>query len=387
MSGALTLRLVLLPDCRLVLLDRPFTIPSSRHTDTLHVSHGPHPIDTIFDVLLRLRSSYQPERHQPESYIQSAYFASGCITTHLHQGTSLLVASSPLQRFIVALLGCADCSPHTRYHLCSPRGNKTIDSAMWEYSRGRSLGRPPRAAALLALASTTSALSLANFQIITSNSIPSPCIVAYNAQIAGCTQTDFTNGNQCSSLCINGLRAEATIVQAICGGLDVNAKSLLGLVLDGNVLETLCPGADSGTTTVQVTVQPSTSSKSTATTTSAQTLTTTSSAQETTTATSTSIQTTSSTAIIDTPSLVSSTTETTISTTTADSQTTQATSTTSVATTATSAASTTTDSSTEPLKGGGGSPFDAVVQGRATNLAVPVLGIFAPLLGAAMILL
>lgn len=52
MSGALTLRLVLLPDCRLVLLDRPFTIPSSRHTDTLHVSHGPHPVDTSLTFCL-----------------------------------------------------------------------------------------------------------------------------------------------------------------------------------------------------------------------------------------------------------------------------------------------------------------------------------------------
>ncbi|ETS83035.1 hypothetical protein PFICI_04911 [Pestalotiopsis fici W106-1] len=254
---------------------------------------------------------------------------------------------------------------------------------MWEHSQTRSLWRPPRAATtlLLALTSTTSALSLANFQIITSNAIPSPCIVAYNAQIAGCTQTDFTNGNQCSTLCISGLRAEGTIVQAICGGLDVNSKSLLGLVLDGKILETLCPGADSDTTTVQVTVRPTTSSKSTtAATTSVQTLTTTSSAIDTTTTTSTSVQSTSSTAIINVPSSDSSTTETIISTTTAASQTTQATSTTS------SDTSTSTTSDTKPLKGGG-SPFDTVITSRATSLALPAMMILAPLLGAAMLIM
>ncbi|KAI0127477.1 hypothetical protein BJ170DRAFT_683318 [Xylariales sp. AK1849] len=83
----------------------------------------------------------------------------------------------------------------------------------------RSPRRPPKLVQLLALASTTSALSLANFQLITSSSIPSPCIVAYNTQIEGCTTTDFTKGNLCSTSCMNGVTQEATIVNAICGGL------------------------------------------------------------------------------------------------------------------------------------------------------------------------
>jgi hypothetical protein len=248
---------------------------------------------------------------------------------------------------------------------------------MWRYSRRRSSRRPAGAAGLLALASTTSALSLANFQIITSNAIPSPCIVAYNSPIAGCSTTDFTNGNQCSTLCANGLLAEASIVEAICGGLEVNPQSLLGLTLDGKLLDTLCPGLNTGTTTVKVTVQPSTT-KAASTTTLDRTLTTTSSSIiRTTTTISSSTETTSSTAIINAPSQTSSTTQASAVTTNTVSQT---------SSTSDTATSTTTTQEAGATRGGG-SPFDTVVQNQATNLAMfSNVGTMAAVLGAVVLL-
>ncbi|KAH6661237.1 hypothetical protein BKA67DRAFT_654362 [Truncatella angustata] len=221
---------------------------------------------------------------------------------------------------------------------------------------------PPRVLGLLALASTASALSLANFQLITSNAIPSPCILAYNTPIAGCTTTDFMNGNQCSSLCINGLLEEASLVQAICGGLDVNAQSLLGLTLNNKLLDTLCPGSTVGTTTVRVTVQPSTSTRVASTTLSSrQTLTTTSSsAIVVTTATSSSTQTIISSSIIS--SVPSQTTSSTIQTSTASTA-----AITSGTAQATSIESTSTAAQPEATQGGG-SPFDAVRQSRGICL-------------------
>lgn len=230
--------------------------------------------------------------------------------------------------------------------------------------RRESPRRPLITAVSLALVSSASALSLANFQLITSNAIPSPCIVAYNTQIIGCSTSDFTNGNQCSSLCINGLLEEASIVQAICGGLTVNGQSLLGLTLSGSILETLCSGSGASTTTVKVTVQPSTSSRSTLSTTQSQITTTTSSstAYLTTTISDATTTTSSSSAIINVPSSTSSTTTISVATTITDASQTTSTSSTEVSSTSTAQEAGTTK--------GGGSPFDAVVQSRAPSLLI-----------------
>ncbi|KAI1862692.1 uncharacterized protein JN550_010029 [Neoarthrinium moseri] len=218
--------------------------------------------------------------------------------------------------------------------------------------------RPPRVLQILAVASTASALSLANFQLITSNAIPSPCIVAYNSQISGCTNTDFTNGNRCSNSCINGLASVSSIVNAICGGLNVNPQSLLGLTLDGLLLETLCPGSNVDTTTVRVTVQPSRTS-SIATTSSPPPAIITSEVPPPAT-TSTDIETTSSDGGDDPPTETSTavqTSEVTATTTSASSQVTQVTN--------TQSNNPPTDGPTGATEPGGGSPFDTVVQAQA----------------------
>ncbi|KAI1404015.1 hypothetical protein F4819DRAFT_173763 [Hypoxylon fuscum] len=109
---------------------------------------------------------------------------------------------------------------------------------------------------LLAVASTSSALNLSQFQVITSNQIPKKCIRAYQTEIEGCTSNDFTNGRQCSATCVNGLQKEASLVNDACGDLNVSQRSLLGIVLSGDLIDTLCPGFQA--TTVTTTVQPGT---------------------------------------------------------------------------------------------------------------------------------
>lgn len=130
-------------------------------------------------------------------------------------------------------------------------------------SRGKRSQRGPlRLALLLTWASTSSALSLASFQIITSGTVPAPCIVAYNSVIPDCVTQDFTNGNRCSAACVSGLTSTATTVTAICGGLIVNPNSLLGLTLSGNLVGRLCPGNTVQTTkTVTQTVRTSSSTR------------------------------------------------------------------------------------------------------------------------------
>ncbi|KAI5863172.1 hypothetical protein GGS23DRAFT_56504 [Durotheca rogersii] len=102
---------------------------------------------------------------------------------------------------------------------------------------------------LLAVASTSSALNLSQFQIIVSDQIPKRCIRAYQSEIDGCAVKDFSNGNQCSSKCVKGLEETASLIDDACGDLRVTEQSLLGIVLSGRLVNTLCPGLDSVTTT------------------------------------------------------------------------------------------------------------------------------------------
>ncbi|KAI1144536.1 hypothetical protein F5Y05DRAFT_29888 [Hypoxylon sp. FL0543] len=123
----------------------------------------------------------------------------------------------------------------------------------WRRSRRRLLSFVP----LLAMASTASALNLSQFQIITSSQIPKRCIRAYQTDIEGCTTNDFMGGRQCSASCVKGLQQEQALIEAVCGDLNVSPRSLLGIVLSGDLVDILCPGYS--TTTVTKTIPPSSS--------------------------------------------------------------------------------------------------------------------------------
>ncbi|KAK4106333.1 hypothetical protein N658DRAFT_502825 [Parathielavia hyrcaniae] len=99
------------------------------------------------------------------------------------------------------------------------------------------------------MASTTSALSLANFERITATTIHLGCILAYNYQIPGCTIADFSVGNTCSAACVKGLTRIQYTVQEACPNINVDASSVLGQVLLGNLVELLCPDTSSDTPT------------------------------------------------------------------------------------------------------------------------------------------
>ncbi|KAI1465002.1 uncharacterized protein F4812DRAFT_462322 [Daldinia caldariorum] len=109
---------------------------------------------------------------------------------------------------------------------------------------------------LLAMVSTSSAVNLSQFQLIISNSISKSCIRAYQTEIEGCNVKDFTSGKQCSAPCVKGLQQEEDLIQEACGDLNISHRSLLGIALSGDLVDTLCPGLDP-TTTVTTTVHPS----------------------------------------------------------------------------------------------------------------------------------
>lgn len=110
---------------------------------------------------------------------------------------------------------------------------------------------------LFTLGGTASAaLSLADFQLIASNAIPSNCIAAYNSPIVGCSKRDFRSGRQCSADCVKGLLKASSLMDTFCRGVAVDPRTLLGMTLNGQLLSALCPGAPLPATTLTVTVQP-----------------------------------------------------------------------------------------------------------------------------------
>ncbi|KAK8058933.1 hypothetical protein PG994_009381 [Apiospora phragmitis] len=107
-----------------------------------------------------------------------------------------------------------------------------------------------------------SALSLANFQLIASNAVPSNCMASYNSQIVGCSRRDFRNGRQCSPDCVQGLLQTSSLLDTFCKGVVVDPKTLLGMTMNGQLLPALCPGAPLTATTLTVTVHPTTTPRS-----------------------------------------------------------------------------------------------------------------------------
>jgi len=102
-----------------------------------------------------------------------------------------------------------------------------------------------RRAAVLFLAPVASAISLSNFQLITSSAIPLSCILAYNEPLAGCSVGDFTSGRQlagCSSSCRTGIRSTQLTLRAACVDVLAPPGSVLGEALlgDGNLVPFLC---------------------------------------------------------------------------------------------------------------------------------------------------
>lgn len=110
---------------------------------------------------------------------------------------------------------------------------------------GHRAGRPspPWACLFLLTASTGSALSLSNFQLLTSTRVPLSCLLAYNARIPGCSVDDFVLGGACSAECVRGLARIQHTVQVVCGDVEARAASVLGQALLGNLVGLLCPSA------------------------------------------------------------------------------------------------------------------------------------------------
>ncbi|KAI0911965.1 hypothetical protein F4823DRAFT_258377 [Ustulina deusta] len=245
---------------------------------------------------------------------------------------------------------------------------------------------------LLAIAWTTSAVSLQDFQTITIFHVPSlSCLAAYGSTIPGCSRSDFKDGVQCSESCAQGVQEDQVHVIAACKHVEVNDGSLLGLALQGGLLDALCPNfqATSVTSTVKPTttrtfLTPSqtreTSTFITSTIESSSTITTSISSSSiesstiVTTPTTSSVE--SSTAISGTPSEVDTTVISATPTETGGTATITSTST-------PSPTQTGNDGDDKPDRGssGGGSPFDTVFVGGTERILQMSTGVLATLMG------
>ncbi|RKF57066.1 hypothetical protein OnM2_077004 [Erysiphe neolycopersici] len=92
---------------------------------------------------------------------------------------------------------------------------------------------------IAALLPTTYAVSLSNFQRLSSQDMTKNCEDVYNSDIPFCSQSDFTES--CSGRCITGLYAIAEEVSSSCADIPVTANTLLGMVLSGEMVNVLCP--------------------------------------------------------------------------------------------------------------------------------------------------
>lgn len=221
---------------------------------------------------------------------------------------------------------------------------------------------------LLVMASGASAVSLSDFQLITSNSVNFGCILAYNAPIIGCSSKDFTQGHTCSNGCIGGLQVLEMTLETVCDGVDAPDNSILGQALQGNLVDTVCPSGDDSTTSTTLTSKTSTVAIIlTSTEKSIPSLTripptTTSSQDETTSTTETPTE--LSTIVVETSSAATS----------ADASPAQTTNTAQQTTDTTGAQQTAPSSSKQPeATRGGGSPFDATVDNSSALQLVPAL--------------
>ncbi|KAI0480822.1 hypothetical protein GGR56DRAFT_291695 [Xylariaceae sp. FL0804] len=240
----------------------------------------------------------------------------------------------------------------------------------------------------MAVSAAGATLSLEHFQHIPdaqAKLIPSLCLNAYDANIPGCSLSDFGGNNLCSGDCVQGLENTQKLVIEACGTLNVNPQSLLGLILQGDLIDTVCSGIQP--TTVTLTVAASTTEPTaTRQTETSQTSTTTSTTEDTST-TSTSSTTTSSTtftqvSLTTTQSIATSTLQETTSQSTTSTESSTTTSTTAESTAdSSSSTSTSSASATQSQSGGGradgqgrntggGSPFDPVVVSGASGLSL-----------------
>lgn len=100
---------------------------------------------------------------------------------------------------------------------------------------------------LLLTLPTALAFSLSDFQSLVDATLPRLCLSAYNTQMYDCQRRDFAEA--CSNDCITSLLSIQAEVQVACATVRINADSLLGIVKSSGIVEALCPGPRSTSTT------------------------------------------------------------------------------------------------------------------------------------------
>lgn len=114
--------------------------------------------------------------------------------------------------------------------------------------------------AFVTLISTTSAVSLNDFQAVQDGVLPVACSLVYHAAIEGCTTADFSSRLSCSLSCVAGLGQTEDETQDQCAMVDTDSRalSLLYAAQRGSLILNLCVGngftlTPSSSTTIRTT--------------------------------------------------------------------------------------------------------------------------------------
>lgn len=88
------------------------------------------------------------------------------------------------------------------------------------------------------------ALTLSDFESISSPNAPVNCVQAYDTPLAQCTPGDFTGGKACSAACKDSVKQTEVVIQQGCDGVTSNEESLLYRGQRGELVAVLCRDTD-----------------------------------------------------------------------------------------------------------------------------------------------
>ncbi|MCJ1257877.1 hypothetical protein MMC24_005705 [Lignoscripta atroalba] len=86
---------------------------------------------------------------------------------------------------------------------------------------------------------TAAAIDLSDFQKIAGFS--AACTNAYNTPINGCTASDFTSRQPCSTRCVRCLETITNVIISACEGTKADPTTLIGMFFTGEGVNALCP--------------------------------------------------------------------------------------------------------------------------------------------------
>ncbi|KAJ3523248.1 hypothetical protein NM208_g12525 [Fusarium decemcellulare] len=97
---------------------------------------------------------------------------------------------------------------------------------------------------LMAGTASANSLTLSDFESVTSGSVSSECVAAYDTPLVQCSPNDFTGGRACSAACKDSVKAAEGLIQQSCGDASSDDESLLSRGQKGDLVAVLCRDVD-----------------------------------------------------------------------------------------------------------------------------------------------